>query len=59
MLLVTDVTGHVSKAVVAELAQQSVPVRVLTPDGAAAAPTIADPDSPVYPKLAMNVAFQG
>jgi uncharacterized protein YbjT (DUF2867 family) len=57
MLLVTDVTGHVSKAVVAELAQQSVPVRVLTPEGAAAAVTIADPDSPIYPKLATNVEW--
>jgi uncharacterized protein YbjT (DUF2867 family) len=57
MLLVTDVTGHVSKAVVAELAQQSVPVRVLTPEGAAAASTIADVDSPVYQKLATNVEW--
>jgi uncharacterized protein YbjT (DUF2867 family) len=57
MLLVTDVTGHVSKAVVAELAQQSVPVRVLTPEGAGAAPTIVDPDSPIYPKLATNVEW--
>lgn len=57
MLLVTDVTGYVSKAVVAELAQQSVPVRVLTPDGASAAPTIADPDSPIYPKLATHVEW--
>lgn len=57
MLLVTDVTGHVSKAIVAELAQQSVPVRVLTPDGASAAPTIVDIDSPVYPKLATNVEW--
>jgi uncharacterized protein YbjT (DUF2867 family) len=57
MLLVTDVTSQVSKAVVAELAQQSVPVRVLAPDGAAAAVTIADPDSAVYPKLASNVEW--
>jgi uncharacterized protein YbjT (DUF2867 family) len=57
MLLVTDVTGHVSKAVVAELAQQSVPVRVLTPEGSGAAPTIVDIDSPVYPKLATNVEW--
>jgi uncharacterized protein YbjT (DUF2867 family) len=57
MLLVTDVTGHVSKAVVAELAQQSVPVRVLTPDGASAAATIVDPDSPIYPKLAQHVEW--
>jgi uncharacterized protein YbjT (DUF2867 family) len=57
MLLVTDVTGQVSKAVVAELAQQSVPVRVLTPDGAAAAPTIADIDGPIYPKLATHVEW--
>jgi uncharacterized protein YbjT (DUF2867 family) len=57
MLLVTDITGHVSKAVVAELAQQSVPVRVLTPDGAAAAPTIVDLDSPIYPKLATHVEW--
>jgi len=57
MLLVTDVTGYVSKAVVAELAQQSVPVRVLTPEGAAAAPTIADIDGPIYPKLATHVEW--
>jgi uncharacterized protein YbjT (DUF2867 family) len=57
MLLVTDVTGHVSKAVVAELAQQSVPVRVLTPEGAAAASTIVDSDSAIYPKLATNVEW--
>lgn len=57
MILVTDVTGPVGKAVVAELAEQSVPVRVLSPDGAAAAATIADPDSPLYPKLAANVEW--
>lgn len=34
MFLVTDVTGHVGKAVVAELARQSVAVRVLTQDPA-------------------------
>jgi uncharacterized protein YbjT (DUF2867 family) len=55
MLLVTDVTGHVSKAVVAELALQSVPVRVLTPEGSAAAPTIVD--IAIYPKLATNVEW--
>jgi uncharacterized protein YbjT (DUF2867 family) len=43
--------------VVAELAQQSVPVRVLTPEGAAAASTIVDVDSPVYQKLAANVEW--
>lgn len=57
MLLVTDVSSQVSKAVVAELAEQSVPVRVLAPEGSAAAVTIADPDSPVYPKLASNVEW--
>jgi uncharacterized protein YbjT (DUF2867 family) len=57
MLLVTDVTGHVSKAVIAALAQQSVPVRVLTPDGAAAAQTIAAIDDPIYPKLATHVEW--
>jgi uncharacterized protein YbjT (DUF2867 family) len=30
---VTDVTGHTDKAVLAELAEQSVPVRVLLPEG--------------------------
>lgn len=34
MFLVTDITGHVGKAVVAELARQSVAVRVLTQDPA-------------------------
>ena len=57
MLLVTDVTGYVSKAVVAELAQQSVPVRVLAPEGASAAATIVDFDSPIYPKLATHVEW--
>jgi|HigsolmetaAR202D_1030399.scaffolds.fasta_scaffold00037_60 uncharacterized protein YbjT (DUF2867 family) len=57
MLLVTDVTGYVSKAVVAELAQRSVPVRVLTPEGPAAAATIADPGSAVYPNLATYVEW--
>ena len=33
MFLLTDVTGHTDKAVLAELADQSVPVRVLIPDG--------------------------
>ena len=57
MYLVTDITGPVSKAVVAELAEQSVPVRVLSPDGAASAVTIAEPDSPLYPKLVSNVEW--
>jgi uncharacterized protein YbjT (DUF2867 family) len=57
MFLVTDVTGHVSKAVIAQLAQQSVPLRVLSANGAAAAPTIVDIDSPVYPKLATHVEW--
>lgn len=57
MLLVTDVTGYVSKAVVAALAQRSVPVRVLTPEGAAAALSIADAHDPVYPKLATHVEW--
>jgi uncharacterized protein YbjT (DUF2867 family) len=57
MLLVTDVTGYVSKAVVAELAQRSVPVRALAPEGAAAAATIVDPDSTVYPNLATCVEW--
>ncbi|HEY8539135.1 MAG TPA: NmrA family NAD(P)-binding protein [Steroidobacteraceae bacterium] len=57
MLLVTDVTGYVSKAVVAELAQKSVPVRVLAPEGAAAAATIVDPSNAVYPNLATNVEW--
>jgi uncharacterized protein YbjT (DUF2867 family) len=37
MFLVTDVSGHVGKAVVAELARQSVAVRVLTQDPSEAA----------------------
>ncbi len=57
MLLVTDVTGHVSKAVIAQLAQQSVPLRVISANGAAAAATIADINDPVYPKLATHVEW--
>lgn len=57
MFLVTDVTGPVGKAVVAELAAQSVPVRVLSHDGAAAAATIAEPDDPLYSKLVANVEW--
>ena len=57
MFLVTDLPGHVGRAVVAELAQQSVPVRVLSPEGAAAASSIAEPDSPIYPKLASHVEW--
>ena len=57
MILVTDVTGHVSKAVVAELAQQSVSVRVLTPEGAAAAASMLDPGNAAYPELATHVEW--
>ena len=42
MFLVTDATGHVGKAVIAELAQHAVPVRVLVQPGSEAPPLPAN-----------------
>src|SRR5688572_24611994 len=62
MFLVTDVTGHVGRAVLAELANQPVAVRALLADSAdlpVKAPNIeafrSDPDDPT----SLQRAFEG
>jgi uncharacterized protein YbjT (DUF2867 family) len=62
MFLLTDVTGHVGKAILAELADQTLPVRVLLSDGAESpirAPNIEIVRAELTDEVSLQRAVQG